>query len=115
MDELGSPHDDMWQLYPEGIYRQIKFFHEKYKKPVLITENGTCTNDDEIRKSNLYNHLTFIKKACDEKIPVIGYFHWSTFDNYELYYGPSKLQHQRIFGQTHIIIFYRLIFFHIIF
>ena len=65
-------------------------FHEKYKKPVLITENGTCTNDDEIRKSNLYNHLTFIKKACDEKIPVIGYFHWSTFDNYELYYGPSR-------------------------
>jgi len=90
MDELGISHDDMWQLYPEGLYKQIKFFHEKYKKPVLITENGTCTNDDEIRKSSLQDHLTFIKKACDEKIPVIGYFHWSTFDNYELYYGPSR-------------------------
>jgi len=90
LDELGIPHDDMWELYPEGIYKMIKFFNEKYKKPVLITENGTCTNDDSIRKESLYNHLKYVKKACEEKIPVMGYFHWSTFDNYELAHGPSR-------------------------
>lgn len=90
LDELGISHDDMWELYPEGIYRQIKFFHEKYNKPILITENGTCTNDDDLRKQSLYNHLKNVKKACGEGLPVLGYFHWSTFDNFELAYGPSR-------------------------
>jgi beta-glucosidase len=90
LDELGITHDDMWELYPEGIYDKIKFFHQKYNKPVLITENGTCTSDDDLRRRSLYNHLKNIKTACDEGIPVIGYFHWSTFDNFELAYGPSR-------------------------
>ncbi len=97
LDELGIPHDDMWELYPEGIYKQIKFFYEKYKKSVLICENGTCTDDDDLRKLNLYNHLKYVKKALDDGLPVIGYFHWSTFDNFELAYGPS-----RKFGLTSI-------------
>ena len=90
LDELGIQHDDMWELYPQGIYEQIKFFYDKYKKPVLICENGTCTNDDELRKLSLYNHLKYIKKACDDGLPLIGYFHWSTFDNFELAHGPSR-------------------------
>jgi beta-glucosidase len=90
LDELGITHDDMWELYPEGLYRMLKFFYEKYKKPLLITENGTCTNDDALRKQSLYNHLSYLKKACDDDIPVLGYFHWSTFDNFELNHGPSR-------------------------
>jgi beta-glucosidase len=90
LDEMGLVHDDMWELYPEGIYEQIRFFYEKYKKPILITENGTCTNDDELRKQSLYNHLKYIKKATDCGFPVLGYFHWSTFDNFELAHGPSR-------------------------
>ncbi|MBM3706624.1 MAG: glycoside hydrolase family 1 protein [Actinobacteria bacterium] len=90
LDELGIKHDDMWELYPEGIYRMLKFFYEKYKKPLIVTENGTCTDDDELRKQNLYNHLRYVKKACDDGLPVLGYFHWSTFDNFELAHGPSR-------------------------
>ena len=90
LDELAITHDDMWELYPEGIYDAIRFFYEKYKKPLLITENGTCTDDDSLRKINLYNHLKYIGRACDENIPVLGYFHWSTFDNFELAHGPSR-------------------------
>jgi beta-glucosidase len=97
LDEMGLVHDDMWELYPEGIYQQIKYFYEKYKKPILITENGTCTNDDNLRKQSLYNHLKYVKKASDSGLPVLGYFHWSTFDNFELAYGPS-----RRFGLTSI-------------
>jgi len=90
LDKLGLEHDDMWENYPAGIYYLIKRFYKKYKKPIIITENGTCTNDDRIRIENIYNHLYYIKKALDEGIDVAGYFHWSTFDNYELSYGPSR-------------------------
>ena len=97
LDELSIEHDDMWELYPQGLYNMLRFFYEKYKKPLIITENGTCTEDDNLRKSNLFKHLTYIKKACDEGLPVLGYFHWSTFDNFELAHGPT-----RRFGLTYI-------------
>jgi beta-glucosidase len=90
LDKLGLEHDDMWENYPAGIYYLIKRFYKKHKKPIIITENGICTNDDRIRIENIYNHLYYIKKALDEGIDVAGYFHWSTFDNYELSYGPSR-------------------------
>ncbi len=90
LDELGIRHDDMWELFPEGIYKMLHFFYNKYKKPLIITENGTCTTDDELRKTSLQEHLSFVQKACDDNVPVLGYFHWSTFDNYELAHGPSR-------------------------
>jgi len=90
LDKLGLKYDDMWENYPVGIYNLIKRFSKKYKKPIIITENGTCTVDDRLRIENIYNHLYYVKKALDEGSDVAGYFHWSTFDNYELSYGPSR-------------------------
>lgn len=90
LDEHGLKHDDLWEIYPEGIYKNIKFFYEKYKKPILVTENGQCTNNDSLRKKSICDHLGYILKAIKENIPVIGYYHWSTFDNFELAYGPSR-------------------------
>jgi beta-glucosidase len=85
----GLEHDDLWLLYPEGIYEMIKMFSEKYKKPIIVTENGTCTENDNLRIRNMYNHLAFVNKARDEGISVLGYFYWSTFDNYETSFGTS--------------------------
>lgn len=90
LNRLGLEYDDMWETYPEGMYYLIKKFHKKYSKPIIITENGTCTDNDSLRIKNLYNHLYYIKKATDEGIDIRGYFHWSTFDNYELAHGPSR-------------------------
>ncbi|MEA2016704.1 MAG: family 1 glycosylhydrolase [Actinomycetota bacterium] len=90
LDRLGLEYDDMWEIYPAGIYHLIKKFYKKYSIPIIITENGTSTYNDEFRAKNLYNHLRYIKKAIDEGIEVRGYFHWSTFDNFELAHGPSR-------------------------
>ena len=90
LEAHGLAHDDLWEIYPEGIYKNLKYFYEKYKKPLIITENGSCTNDDSLRKKVLYEHLSYVLKAINEGIPVKGYFHWSTFDNFELATGPSR-------------------------
>jgi len=90
LEEHGLAHDDLWEIYPEGIYRNLKYFYEKYKKPLIITENGSCTEDDGLRKKVLHDHLQYVLKAINEGIPVKGYFHWSTFDNFELATGPSR-------------------------
>jgi beta-glucosidase len=90
LDKLGLEYDDMWEIYPAGIYYLIKKLYKKYSKPIIITENGTSTENDKFRTKNLYNHLFYIKKAMVEGAKVKGYFHWSTFDNYELAHGPSR-------------------------
>jgi beta-glucosidase len=90
LEEHGLEHDDLWEIYPEGIYRNLEYFYEKYKKPLIITENGSCTNDDSLRKKVLHAHLSSVLKAINAGIPVKGYFHWSTFDNFELATGPSR-------------------------
>jgi beta-glucosidase len=90
LEKNGLPHDDLWEIYPEGIYRNLKYYFEKYGKPLIITENGSCTDDDRLRQNSIYAHLSYVLKAINEGIPVKGYFHWSAFDNFELATGPSR-------------------------
>lgn len=42
----GQPHTTMdWDITPECLYWLTKFHHERYKLPVLITENGMANID----------------------------------------------------------------------
>ena len=62
-------------------------FLKKFKKPIMITENGTCELDDSWRIRFLDAHLKMVEKAIQEKINVIGYLHWSLLDNFEWAHG----------------------------
>jgi beta-glucosidase len=71
-----------WEIYPEGIYRILKFL-ARFAKPILITENGVADEHDELRPRFLLSHLAQIHRAIQEKVPVEGYLHWSSLDNFE--------------------------------
>lgn len=71
-----------WEIYPQGLYTFLKAF-SKYKLPILITENGICTNDDTERTEFIGEHLKAVALAMKEGAPVIGYLYWSLLDNYE--------------------------------
>lgn len=71
-----------WEVYPQGLYTFIKAF-SKYKLPILISENGMCTNDDTLRSEFIVDHLKAVALAMSEGAPVIGYLYWSLLDNYE--------------------------------
>jgi beta-glucosidase len=87
--KLGLPHDDIWEYYPDGLAECIERYAEKYKKPVIITENGVCTNDDAFRVKAMFDYLKVLHKCIERKIDVRGYYHWSTWDNFEWTLGPS--------------------------
>jgi len=81
-----------WPVTPAGLYWACRFFHERYKSPLLITENGLSCHDwvsvdgkvhDPNRIDFLTRYLSYIRRACDEGIPVEGYFQWSIMDNFE--------------------------------
>ncbi|MBF0217635.1 MAG: family 1 glycosylhydrolase [Candidatus Omnitrophica bacterium] len=71
-----------WEIYPEGLYILIKAF-SKYKLPILVSENGICTDDDTERSAFIRDHLGAVARAMKEGAPVIGYLYWSLLDNYE--------------------------------
>jgi beta-glucosidase len=71
-----------WDIYPEGLY-EILLKLKKYSLPVIITENGICTQDDLLRWEYIYNHLKNIHLAMQKGVCVTGYLYWSLMDNFE--------------------------------
>lgn len=51
--------------------------------PVLVTENGIATADDERRIAYTDEALNGLFAAKDEGVDVRGYLHWSALDNFE--------------------------------
>jgi beta-glucosidase len=59
--------------------------------PIVVTENGIGTNDDEQRIRYLREALKGLHDVRQEGVDVRGYFQWSLLDNFEwvLGYGPK--------------------------
>ncbi len=95
-----------WPITPPAFYWLTKFYHERYQKPILITENGLSSTDwvncdgqvqDPARIDYLRRHLKQLERASDDGIPVKGYFQWSLTDNFE--WAEGYLQR---FGLIHV-------------
>jgi beta-glucosidase len=84
-----KPHDDMWEYYPQGLLECIRRYWNEFKKPIVITENGICTQEDGKRVQAIADYLTYVHRAIQEGIDVRGYYHWSTWDNFEWSLGPT--------------------------
>ncbi|XP_008801744.1 beta-glucosidase-like SFR2, chloroplastic isoform X2 [Phoenix dactylifera] len=81
-------------VYPDGLYRILLQFHERYKHlnlPFIITENGISDGTDLIRRPYLLEHLLAVYAATIMGVPVLGYLFWTTSDNWEWAdgYGPK--------------------------
>jgi beta-glucosidase len=81
-----------WPVTPEALYWGPRFAHERYGKPIFITENGLSCRDwpsldgrvhDAQRVDFLTRHLRQLHRAVASGVPVEGYFHWSALDNFE--------------------------------
>ncbi|MBB6480598.1 GH1 family beta-glucosidase [Spirochaeta isovalerica] len=95
-----------WRITPEGIYWGSKFLFERYKKPIIITENGLSNKDwvsldgkvhDPQRIDFTHRYLKEYKKAAEEGVELLGYFHWSIMDNFEWAAG-----YRERFGMVHV-------------
>ena len=81
-----------WPVTPECLYWGPKFYHERYKVPIAITENGMSGLDwvaldggvhDPARVDFLARYLAELRRAIADGVEVLGYFHWSLLDNFE--------------------------------
>ncbi|CAM6016116.1 unnamed protein product [Sphagnum balticum] len=81
-------------VYPDGLYRMLLQFDERYKKynmPFIITENGVSDATDIIRRPYIIEHLLAVRAAMDKGVKIEGYCFWTISDNWEWAdgYGPK--------------------------
>ena len=88
-----------WAITPELLYWGPKFLHERYGRPIVITENGMSRTDkpgpdgkvhDPERSAFLKSYLRNYLRAGTEGVPLRGYFHWSLLDNWEFTSGFTE-------------------------
>jgi beta-glucosidase len=71
-----------WEIFAPGLLGTLKRF-SRFGVPLMITENGIATTDEEERSRYLQMHLEALALALDEGVPVLGYLYWTLMDNYE--------------------------------
>lgn len=90
----GEAHTaNLWDFQPDVLRWGPKFLYERYKKPIVISENGMAGTDwvsrdqkihDAPRTDYLDRCLSGLEKAISvDKIEATGYFCWSLLDNFE--------------------------------
>lgn len=89
MKRLQKRHDDIWEYYPEGLRICLDRYWKKYRKPMIITENGVCDETDFLRMQAIQDYALIVHQALQDGIDIKGYYWWSTWDNFEWHLGPS--------------------------
>jgi beta-glucosidase len=90
-DDQGAPRafsDLGWEIFPDGLRQQLARF-ARYGVPVLVTENGLATTDEQLRLEFLRSHLRSLADAVAAGVPVAGYLYWSLMDNFEWSAGTA--------------------------
>lgn len=86
----GEPLTDYgWGVCPEAMYH-VLIAQARYRKPLLITENGCADATDRLRKRFIADELQEVHRAIGDGADVRGYLHWSLMDNFEWREGFSK-------------------------
>ena len=83
-----------WRVLPRGLRFFCEHYYAAFGLPLLIAENGMALRrkpgqnhvqrrDRMTRSQFIELHLTEVEHIRRRGIPLIGYLHWSLFDNYE--------------------------------
>jgi len=105
---IGNPRGTLpWlNIAPDAAYWAARFQTERYKLPLVFSENGYCNTDfvhldgavhDPQRIDFMARYLSAIRRAIDDGAPVQGYFYWSILDNFEWMEGYKDR-----FGLVHV-------------
>ncbi len=79
-----------WEVYPAALGHTVRLAAEHAQVPVLVTENGMATDDDEARIAYTRAALEGLAGCIDDGIDVRGYLHWTLLDNFEWTSGFAK-------------------------
>lgn len=76
-----------WEMYPQALGNSVRLASRVAQVPVLVTENGMATADDEQRVEYTAEALRSLEECLKDGVDVRGYLHWSLLDNFEWHSG----------------------------
>lgn len=78
-----------YEYWPQSLEATLRraWDHTGGRVPLLVTENGIGTNDDEQRIRYVREALEGVLRALADGIDVRGYTYWSLLDNFEWAFG----------------------------
>lgn len=88
-----------WEIDPVGFRMTFRALWDRYRLPLLVTENGLGARDtveadgsinDDYRIDYLRRHIEQIKLAAADGVDVLGYCPWSAIDLVSTHEGISK-------------------------
>jgi beta-glucosidase len=68
---------------PEALRNGVEYVYAQTQKPIMVSENGIDTENDQRRIWYIDAALAGLQEAMAKGVPVLGYFHWSLLDNFE--------------------------------
>ncbi|MBO0453006.1 6-phospho-beta-glucosidase [Candidatus Enterococcus murrayae] len=96
-----------WQNDPTGLRYALNELYYRYRKPIMIVENGLGAFDDATNKEvivddyrieYLRNHILAMKQAVDEDgVDVLGYTSWGPIDIVSAGTGEMKKRYGFIY------------------
>lgn len=69
-----------WEIYPEGIAQVCRKVYELLPRPLYITDNAVCDNEDRFRARYIAEHL---RALCESGLPVERYYYGRFCDSWE--------------------------------
>lgn len=86
------------QIDPLGLRIVLNDYYEKYRLPIIITENGLGAHDvlengeinDDYRINYIKEHIIACKQAIDDGVELFGYCPWSFIDLLSSHQGFKK-------------------------
>jgi 6-phospho-beta-glucosidase len=87
-----------WEVDPIGLRASFRALWNRYRLPLLVTENGLGAFDrlidgqvhDQYRIDYLRDHIAQIQLAISDGVDVIGYCPWSAIDLVSTHQGVAK-------------------------
>ncbi|MDJ0785985.1 MAG: family 1 glycosylhydrolase [Myxococcota bacterium] len=76
-----------YEYWPQALEATVRYAAEATSVPVVVTENGIGTDDDEQRVAYYREALSALVRCMQDGIDVRGYYAWSLLDNYEWIHG----------------------------
>lgn len=78
--------DFHWGMFSNSLAESVKWTNRLFnpnKLPILISEHGCADATDIKRRWFLRDSLKYLSEIPKEEVNLMGYVHWTLFDNYE--------------------------------
>lgn len=72
---------------PDSLRGAVEYAYAVSSVPILVSEHGVSTPDDEVRAAFIEPSLEGLAQAIADGVPVLGYCHWTLMDNFEWIFG----------------------------